>query len=137
MRSSDEIKNLITKSNKDRNNTTFAEFIAELFKDKYIEVYLGDSFEEVSTEQISTSYAAVFCGKVMGAFKECLILNSFYETSDKKGVKSQKHGNIVFISERSIRSLVEVDGNGTINDLFIKSGSESNKVKDYDTDKNS
>ena len=51
---------------------TFAEFLAELFKDKFIEVYVGDAYEDVSTEQISTTYPAVFCGKVVAAYRECL-----------------------------------------------------------------
>lgn len=44
---------------------TFAEFIADLFKDKCIEIYLGDSYEQVSTEQISENIPAVFSGKVV------------------------------------------------------------------------
>jgi hypothetical protein len=127
MRSTEEIRNLIKQFNGDRQKT-FAEFIAELFKDKYIEIYLGDSYEEVSVEQISTSYPAVFCGKVLGAYRECLVIDSFYITGPSK---QKSHGNIVFISERSIRSLCEVDGYGSINDLFIKSGSESVAVKSF------
>jgi len=92
---------------------------------------LGDAFEEVKTEQQSNSYPAVFCGKVIGAFKECLILNSFHYASDKKGHQTQSLGNIVFISERAIRALVEIDGQGTINDLFVKSGKESLGVKEW------
>ena len=34
---------------------TIAEFLSIVFKDKFIEVYLGDAYEDVSTEQISTS----------------------------------------------------------------------------------
>lgn len=121
MRPPSEINGLIEKFNETRTKT-FAEYISELLKDKFIEIYLGDSFEEIKLEQTSMSYPAVFCGKVVGAYKECLILNSFY-TIDNKGTKTL--GNLIFVNERAIRALKEIDGNGTINDLFIKSGSES------------
>ena len=101
---------------------TYQAVCNQLLKDKFIEIYLGDSFEEIKLEQTSMSYPAVFCGKVVGAYKECLVLNSFY-IADNKGTKQL--GNVIFVNERAIRALKEVDGNGTINDLFIKSGSES------------
>jgi hypothetical protein len=122
MRQPKEISDLISNFNEHHRSKTFAEFIGELLKDKFIELYLGDSFEEIKLEQTSMSYPAVFCGKVVGAFKECIILNSFY-SADSKGTKQL--GNLIFVNERAIRALKEVDGNGTINDLFIKSGSES------------
>jgi hypothetical protein len=112
-----DVEYVVRESNKDRKNT-FAEFIAELFKGKYIEIYLGDSYEEVSTEQISTAYPAVFCGKVVTAYRECLVLNSVYINSVTKKMET---GNLVFISERAIRGLNEIDGNGVIEDMFLRS----------------
>lgn len=120
----DKVKNLINEFNDKGRHKTFAEFISELYKDKFIEIYLGDSYEEVSVEQISTSYPAVFAGKVVGAFKECLIINGLYaDKSDKIQL-----GNLIFINERAIRALNEVDGNGKIEDMFLRS-SESLTVK--------
>jgi hypothetical protein len=106
---------------------TFAEFIASVFEGKFIEIYLGDSYEEVSTEQISTSYPAVFCGKVVTAYRECLVLNSVYVDS---ATKKMKLGNLMFISERAIRGMNEIDGNGIIEDMFLRS-SESLDIKDH------
>jgi hypothetical protein len=96
---------------------TFAEFLAEIFKDKFIEVYVGDAYEDVSTEQISTTYPAVFCGKVVAAYRECLILNCAF-------VAQNRHlamGNLMFVNERAIRALNEVDGNGTLEDMMLRS----------------
>ena len=96
---------------------TFAEFLVELFKGKFIEVYVGDAYEDISTEQISTSYPAVFCGKVIAAYRECLILNCAF-------VGPSRHlqmGNMVFVNERAIRALNEVDGNGTMEDMMLRS----------------
>jgi hypothetical protein len=96
---------------------TFAEFLAELFHDKFIEVYVGDAYEDVSTEQISTTYPAVFCGKVVAAYRECLVLNCAF-------VGQSRHlqlGNLMFVNERAIRALNEVDGRGTLEDMMLRS----------------
>lgn len=122
--SEEAVHDLVSQFNKTDRSKTFAEFIATLFSGKFIEIYLGDSYEEVSTEQISTSYPAVFCGKVVAAYKECLILNSVYVNKNKVLTL----GNLVFISERAIRALNEIDGNGIIEDMFLRS-SESLEIK--------
>ena len=109
---------------------TFAEFLAEVFKDKFIEVYVGDSYEDISTEQISVTYPAVFCGKVIAAYRECLILKCAYAESHH----SMKLGNILFINERAIRALNEVDNKGTLEDMMIRS-KETLEVKKSFSDK--
>lgn len=100
-----------------KSGKTFAEFLAELFKDKFVEIYLGDAYETISTEQISTDYAAVFCGKVVGAYKECLIISAAYIDINQK----MRLGKLVFISERAIRALSPVGEAGIMQDLFMKS----------------
>lgn len=119
------IKDKVSEMNKDRTKT-FAEFIATVFKDKFVEIYLGDSYEEVSTEQISTAYPAVFSGKVIDAFKECLVLSAAYIGKDKV----LKLGHLMFISERAIRALNEVDGEGIMEEMFLRSR-ESVEVKEH------
>jgi hypothetical protein len=131
MPSEENIKDLVQNFNEHHRGKTFAEFIATLFEGKYIEVYLGDAYEEISTEQISMSYPAVFCGKVVAAFKECLILNSVYVDRVAKKVRD---GNIVFVNERAIRGLTEIDGEGIMEDMFLRS-KESLIVKDFFIDK--
>jgi len=105
---------------------SFAEYIAELFKDKFIEIYVGDAYEEVSFEQTSQQYPAVFCGKVVGAYKECLIISAAYYNITRKNVQL---GKFMFISERAIRSLAEVNGKGTLEDMFFRS-KETLKIKE-------
>lgn len=117
MLSYEELNKVIDELNVTR-KATIAEFLYSLFKDKIIEVYLGDAYEDISTEQVSTTYPAVFSGKVIGAYKECLVLEATY--IDRKA-KQTKVGKKVFISERAIRGLAEVDGNGVFDDLFLRS----------------
>lgn len=104
---------------------SFAEFLTEALKDKLIEIYLGDSYEEVSVDQISTSYPAVFCGKIVGAYRECLIISCLYVDDNKK----IKPGHLVFINERSIRALNEIDGTGVLQDMLWKSSESLNMLK--------
>lgn len=104
---------------------TFAEFIATVFKDKLVEIYLGDSYEEISTEQISSSYPAVFCGRVVAAYRECLIISAAYI---KDGAKTPSFGKLVFISERAIRGLAEINNRGIMEDMFLRS-KESLEIK--------
>lgn len=110
-----KVLSTIEEFNSTRTNT-LAEFVADLFKDQFVEIYVGDCYEDVKFEQHSTQYPAVFCGKVVGAFKECLVLSAAYV--DGKDVKL---GKLMFISERAIRTLSPVDGKGTIQDLFLRS----------------
>ena len=112
----------IQEANDGGRTNTFAEFIADIFKGKFIEIYLNDTYEEVSTEQVSTEYPAVFCGKVIGAYRECLMINSvFIEHARDHKNRTAKLGNMVFINERTIKALSEVDGKGTLDDMFLKS----------------
>jgi len=119
----EEVLQTVQECNDGGRTKTLAEFIATIFKDKFIEIYLGDSYEEVSMEQTSQAYPAVFCGKVVAAYKECLVLNSVY-VENKKLVL----GNLVFVSERAIRGLNEIDGKGTMEEMFLRS-SESIEIK--------
>lgn len=111
--------------------STFAEFIARVFKGKFVEIYLSDSYEEVSMEQTSMNYPAVFCGEVVDAYRECLIIKCAYVKKHSGGKSgSMQLGNLLFISERAIKALNEIDGNGTLEDMFMRS-KESILIKEY------
>lgn len=96
---------------------TFAEFLASILKDRFVEIYVGDSYEDVSTDQVSVTYPAVFCGKILGAYRECLILNCAHAASNHH----LELGNILFVNERAIRALTPVDNKGTIEDMMLRS----------------
>lgn len=121
-----DVLNAVQECNDGGRTKTFAEFIATVFKDKFIEIYLGDSYEEISVEQVSQSYPAVFCGKVLAAYKECLVINCPYIPPRSRIATL---GNLVFISERAIRGLNAIDGKATIEDMFLRS-KESLAIKE-------
>lgn len=113
----EDLERIINDLNKER-KATLAEFLYATFKGKFIEVYLGDAYEDVKTEQVSMTYPAVFTGKVIAAYKECLVLEGSY--IDRR-FKTNKFGKQIFLNERAIRGLCEVDGNGIIDDIFLRS----------------
>lgn len=117
------LKEMIEKSK--GSGKTLAEFLAETLKDKLVEIYLGDSYEEVSVDQISTAYPAVFCGKVVGAYAECLMINCAFVNDSKK----VQVGKMLFINERAIRALTQIDGNGVLQDMFWRSNESLNMIK--------
>lgn len=117
-----DVLNLLQQNkNSDKN---FAEFVAELFKDKFVEIYLGDNYQVAKLEQTETYISSVICGKVIGAFKDCLILNSVQIKGGQLVL-----GNIVFVNEINIKTLTEVDNNGSVNSAFMSS-KQAQKIKD-------
>lgn len=110
----------IEEINKQRSckDLTFAEFIAQVMKDKLIEVYIGDTYEDLKSQDSTTKINAVVCGRVKAAYAECLILDCAYVDQASKKVY---FGNIVCLNERSIRTLTEVDNIGTLKDTFLSS----------------
>jgi hypothetical protein len=112
-------------------DNTLAEFIATIFKDKFVEIYVGDSYEDVKFEQTSQNYPAVFCGKIIAAYKECLVLEAIYVSKDR----SVKTGSLLFLNERAIRCLSEVNAEYAIQDMMLRSNETSSIYSAYRNNK--
>lgn len=95
---------------------TFAELIAKVLKNKVVEVYIGDTYEDIKYDDSTQKYAAVLIGKVVTAYAECLVLNCAYID---QATKSMKFGNIVCLNERAVRTITEVDDTGVLKDTFL------------------
>ena len=104
-------------ANKDR-TVSLAEVVAKTLKGRIIEVYVGDRYEDIKYDDSTLCYPAVLVGKVVTAFKECLVLNCAYIDQTTKQLK---FGNIVCLNERAIRFLTEIDETGILRDTFINS----------------
>lgn len=97
---------------------TFAELINKLWAGKVIEVYIGDTYEDIKFDDSTQKYPAVLIGKVIDAYGECLVLNCAYV---EQGTKTIKFGNMVCLNERSVRTITEVDDMGILKDTFLSS----------------
>lgn len=97
---------------------SFAELMARVWEGKFIEVYIGDRYEDLKFEESSLACPAVLIGKVIDAYGECLVLDCVYVDQTTNRLK---FGNIVCLNERSVRTITEVDTMGTLRDTFLNS----------------
>ena len=100
-------------------NASFAEVIAKIYKDKLVEIYVGDTYESLSTDQVSEDYPSVYCGIVEAAYGNALVVNCSYLDSQNQTT----FGHYVIIHGFSIVLVKEVMGKAgkTIEDLMDRS----------------
>ena len=113
-----EFVDTINDLNANGDNITFAELVAKVWGGKVVEIYIGDTYEDIKFEDSTQKYPAVLVGKVVTAYAECLVLNCAYLDQRTKDVK---FGNIVCLNERGIRTITEVDDTGILKDTFLNS----------------
>ncbi len=113
-----DFKDTIQEFKADGKKHTMAELVAKIWAGKVIEVYIGDTFEDIKYDDSTQKYVAILVGKVIDAYGECLVMNCVYIDQISK---SAKLGNIVCLNERSIRTITEVDGSGILKDTFLSS----------------
>lgn len=99
-----------------KRSVSLAEVIADIYKGKFIEIYIGETFEDIKRNDSSTKVCSVICGKVITAYAECLFVECAYLSQVSKKIE---FGNIVCVNERTIRILTEVDGEGGLLDTFL------------------
>lgn len=100
-------------------DASFAEIVAKIYKDKLVEIYVGDTYESLSTDQVSEDYPSVYCGIVEAAYGNALVVNCSY-------LDDQNHatfGHYVMIHGFSIVLVKEVMGKEgkTMEDLMDRS----------------
>lgn len=118
MANENQFINTIKELHDSNQQITFAELIAKVWGGKVVEIYIGDTYEDIKFEDSTQKYAAVVIGKVICAYAECLVLNCAY--IDQRTKKIQ-FGNIVCLNERGIRTITEVDESGILRDTFLNS----------------
>lgn len=121
-----DFKDTIREFKEDGKKHTFAELIHRVWGGKIIEVYIGDTYEDIKYDDSTQKYVAILVGKVIDAYGECLVMNCAYID---QSTKTLKYGNIVCLNERSVRTITEVDETGILKDTFLSSR-DSKIVKD-------
>jgi hypothetical protein len=124
MANEQQFKDAIAEIHTSGKDHTLAEFLFKVWKDKIIEVFIGEAYEDIKWDDSSQRVASVVVGKFIGAYAECLIINSVYVDSKN----NMRTGNIICLNERAIRHVAEVDGNGCIADTFLTSA-DATKIK--------
>ena len=113
-----DFKDVIKEFRTDAKKHTLAELVAKVWANKVIEVYIGDTFEDIKYDDSTQKYVSILVGKVVDAYGECLIMNCAYVDQTTQKVK---FGNIVCLNERSVRTITEVDDTGILKDTFLSS----------------
>lgn len=93
---------------------TFVEVVAATLKGQLVEVYIGDTYEQIQKTDSTENINSVIVGEVIAGYHDCLVLSCFWATEDKE----IKKGNLVFLNGWSIKGICPLDGHGTLNDVF-------------------
>jgi hypothetical protein len=94
---------------------SFSDELLTKFKGKVLEFYIGDQAENISWEEYSIPMNSVIIGKLIEVLDRFITIQCYY--IDKSG--KTKSDLIVYINAFQIRAMSELDGNGSLNDVFL------------------
>ena len=80
---------------KEVDNTTYVTTVASFLKGKLVEVYMGDEYEDLLQADFSKKIQMSVIGILEGAIGDCLVIDSYYFSSDHKALVK---GNILYIN---------------------------------------
>jgi len=107
--------------------SSMAEIVGRTLKGRIVEIYVGDTFEDIKYDDCTSKSASVLVGRVIDAYAELIVLDCAY--TDQLTRKLQ-FGNIICLNERSIRFLTEIDEKGMLRDTFINTR-DGKLLKDF------
>ena len=106
------------------NYRSVADVLAQL-KGKYIEVYIGEIFEDIKLEEFSMPQISTSYGKIVEVLDRFLVLDTLFidkQTGELCG------NNRVYLNTFQIRLFSVLDDTGSLEDTFL-SGKHAHKVK--------
>lgn len=86
------------------------------YKGKILEIYIGDQIETLNFDDFSVPQNCSIFGRLVDVLDRFIIIDCFY--IDKK-TKSLKSGNHCYINAFQIRAFTEVNGSGSLADVFL------------------
>lgn len=89
--------------------------ILTYFQNKYMQIYLGEQYEEIQLDDHTYEIVSIIYGKLVDVISDFLVVDCFYVSADKE-IKS---GNIVFINSWQIKMMTAFDDKGTIDDILL------------------
>jgi|ERR1022692_1047273 hypothetical protein len=103
----------------------FNEELVKNFKGKILEIYIGDQSETLNFSETSTPQNCVIIGRFIEIWDRFLVLDCFYID---KATKQLTSGNKTYINTFQIRVWNEINGVGSLNDVFLDINSAA-KIK--------
>lgn len=86
-----------------------------LIKGRLMEISIGDVYEEIVLSDHTKSINSTIYGTVQDLLGDFLILDCYF--SNATGEVSS--GNIVMLNTWNIKAMTEVNGSGSLNDVFM------------------
>jgi hypothetical protein len=93
----------------------FSDELLSKFKGKVLEIYIGDQSETLNFEDYSIPKNCSIFGRLLEVLDRFVILQCYY--IDNAGKIRDDH--TVYINTFQIRAMTEVDGKGTLQDVFL------------------
>jgi hypothetical protein len=94
----------------------FSDELLNKFRGKILEIYIGDQCETMNYDEVSVPKNCSIFGKLVDVLDRMVVLDCYYIDSASKQVVS---GNITYINSFQIRAMTEVDGKGSLGDIFL------------------
>ena len=103
--------------NSNKKNETLKSFSDELLslKGKWVELFTGEQCETINYDEISVPINSSIFGEIIEVMDRFIILNCLY--IDKEN--NIQYENRVYINTFQIRAMTVLDGNGSLQDIFL------------------
>lgn len=95
-----------------------SDILLKQYKGKILEIYIGDQIETLNFDDYSVPQNCSIYGKLIDVLDRFIILDCYYIDSQTKKLKS---GNHLFLNAFQIRAFTEINGIGSLSDVFLHS----------------
>lgn len=93
-----------------------SDILTKKYTGKVLELYIGDQYETLNFDDYSTPKNCSIFGTLIDVLDRFVIFDCFYMDQKTKELRS---GNKIFINFFQIRAFTEVNGKGSLGDIFL------------------
>lgn len=86
------------------------------YKGKILEIYIGDQCETLNFDDFSVPQNCSIFGKLIDVLDRFIILDCYFFDPKSKTLQT---GNHIYINAFQIRAMTEVNGKGSLGDIFL------------------
>lgn len=94
----------------------FSDELLTKYKGKILELYIGDQCETLNFDEFSVPMNCSIFGKLVDVLDRFIIIDCYYFDPRSKRLMT---GNHVYINAFQIRAMSEVNGKGSLGDIFL------------------
>src|SRR5271163_4101897 len=94
----------------------FSDELLTKYKGKILELYIGDQCETLNFDEFSVPMNCSIFGKLIDVLDRFIIIDCYYFDTRSKKLMT---GNLIYINAFQIRAMSEVNGRGSLGDIFL------------------